>query len=384
MTPMAQPAHNALFQSLTVGDLTLRNRIGMSPMTRQFSPGGVPGPDVARYYQRRAEGGAGLIITEGTGIEDPAALDHPAIPVLYGEAALAGWKQAVDAVHAAGAAIFPQLWHQGVLRDARKSDHPDMSGRRPSGLWGPVGQHSLTQDYIDTVIAPTRPMTDSEIADVVAAYAGAARNAMQVGFDGIAIHGGHGYLIDTFFWAETNRRTDRFGGGPRQRAEFGAEVVRAIRREIGPGKPIQFRFSQHKQQDYLARIGQTPDELGEILNVLADAGVDIFDASIRGFDTPAFAGSDLNLAGWAKKLTGKLSSTVGGIGLSNRLEEMFSGASETKALDNLDRLLARFDRGEFDIVLVGRAMLSDPAWTERVRTGAPFIPFDRGMLGRLV
>ena len=384
MTPMAHPAHNALFQPLTVGDVTLRNRIGMSPMTRQFSPGGVPGPDVARYYQRRAEGGAGLIITEGTGIEDPAALDHPAIPVLYGEAALAGWKQAVDAVHAAGAAIFPQLWHQGVLRDARKSDHPDIPGRRPSGLWGPVGQHSLTHDYIDTVIAPTRPMTESEIANVVAAYAGAARNAMQVGFDGIAIHGGHGYLIDTFFWAETNRRTDRFGGGPRQRAEFGAEVVRAIRREIGPGKPIQFRFSQHKQQDYLARIGQTPDELGEILNVLADAGVDIFDASIRGFDTPAFAGSDLNLAGWAKKLTGKLSSTVGGIGLSNRLEEMFSGASETKALDNLDRLLARFDRGEFDIVLVGRAMLSDPAWTERVRAGAPFIPFDRGMLGRLV
>ena len=128
--------YGSLFTPLTVGNLTLKNRIVMSPMTRQFSPGGVPTEDVAAYYRRRAEGGAGLIITEGTGIEDIAALDSPAIPVLYGDAALAGWKRVVDGVHAAGGRIFPQLWHQGVLRDARKSDNPDVPGRRPSGLWG--------------------------------------------------------------------------------------------------------------------------------------------------------------------------------------------------------------------------------------------------------
>jgi 2,4-dienoyl-CoA reductase-like NADH-dependent reductase (Old Yellow Enzyme family) len=355
----------------------------MSPMTRARSPGGIPGPDVAAYYRRRAEGGAGLIVTEGTGIEDPEAIDNPDIPVLYGETALAGWKTVVDQVHAAGGVIFPQLWHQGPLRDARKSARPDLPGRRPSGLWGPVGHHSLPPDYIESVIAPTRAMTESEIADVVAAFGAAARNAVGVGFDGIAIHGAHGYLIDAFLWAETNRRSDRYGGDLRRRAEFGAELVRAIRREIGPDRPIMFRFSQHKQQDYLAKLGQTPDELGQILNVLAEAGVDIFDASIRGFDTPAFEGSSLNLAGWAKKLTGKLTSTVGGVGLSNRLEEMFAGTSETKALDNLGRVAERFDDGEFDIVLVGRAMLGDPAWAERVRTGTPFAPFDRTALGRL-
>lgn len=380
---MTESKDGALFTPLTMGDLTLDNRIVMAPMTRQFSPGGVPGEDVAGYYRRRAEGGAGLIVTEGTGIEDAEALDSSAIPVMYGDAALAGWKRVVDGVHAAGGRIFPQLWHQGVLRDARKSTiHPHLPGRRPSGLWGPVGHHSLTQDYIDTVIAPTRPMTEEEIADVIAAFARAAKNAIAVGFDGIALHGGHGYLIDTFFWHETNHRTDRYGGGLRQRAEFGAELVRAIRREIGPDKPIMFRFSQHKQQDYHARLGQTPDELGVILNALGDAGVDIMDASIRGFDTPAFEGSDLNLAGWAKKLTGKLSSTVGGIGLSNRLEEMFAGG-ETKALDNLDRVLKRFENGEFDLILVGRGMLGDPAWSDRVRANAPFAPFDRAALGRL-
>jgi 2,4-dienoyl-CoA reductase-like NADH-dependent reductase (Old Yellow Enzyme family) len=374
--------YGPLFTPLTVGNLTLKNRIVMSPMTRQFSPGGVPTQEVAGYYRRRAEGGAGLIVTEGTGIDDIAALDSPAIPVMHGEAALAGWKRVVDEVHAAGGRIFPQLWHQGVLRDARKSAHPDVPGRRPSGLWGPVGHHSLTQDYIDTVIAPTRPMTGEEIADVIAAFARAAKNAVSVGFDGIALHGGHGYLIDSFLWHETNHRTDRWGGTPQKRAEFAAELVRAIRREIGPGVPIMFRFSQHKQQDYWARLGQTPEELGVLLNVIADAGVDILDASIRGFDTPAFEGSDLNLAGWAKTLTGRLSSTVGGIGLSNRLEQMFAG-EETRALDNLDRVLERFDNGEFDLILVGRGMLGDPSWSNRVRAGEPLAPFDKASLGKL-
>ena len=374
--------YGSLFTPLTVGNLTLKNRIVMSPMTRQFSPGGVPTEDVAAYYRRRAEGGAGLIITEGTGIEDEAALDSPAIPVMYGDAALAGWQRVVEGVHAAGGRIFPQLWHQGVLRDARKSDNPNVPGRRPSGLWGPVGHHSLTQDYIDTVLEPTRAMTEEEIADVVAAFAGAAKNAVSIGFDGIALHGGHGYLIDTFMWDATNKRTDRYGGTPERRAEFAAELVRAIRREIGPGVPIMFRFSQHKQQDYWAKLGQTPEELGVILNVLADAGVDVLDASIRGFDTPAFEGSDLNLAGWAKKLTGKLSSTVGGIGLSNRLEQMFAG-EETKALDNLDRVLERFENGEFDLILVGRGMLGDPEWSNRVRAAQPLAPFDKAALSKL-
>jgi len=375
--------YGAFYQPLNVGNLTLKNRVVMAPMTRQFSPGGVPTEDVAGYYRRRAEGGAGLVITEGVGIEDIAALDHPAIPVMYGDAALAGWKRVVDAVHAAGGRIFPQLWHQGVLRAASKSNNPDVPGRRPSGVWGPVSHHSLPEDYIGTVLEPTRPMTEEEIADGVAAFAHAAKNALSVGFDGIALHGGHGYLIDSFMWHETNRRTDRYGGTLEKRAEFAAELVRAIRREIGPGVPIMFRFSQHKQQDYRAKLGQTPEELGVILNVLADASVDIFDASTRGFDMPAFAGSDLNLAGWAKKLTGKISSTVGGIGLSNRLEQMFAG-DETRALDNLDRVLERFERGEFDLIMVGRGMLGDPDWSNRVHANQPLAPFDKAALGRLV
>ena len=158
-------------------------------------------------------------------------------------------------------------------------------------------------------------MTEQDIADVIAAYARSAVRARDAGFDGIAIHGAHGYLIDTFFWAETNQRTDRWGGAVANRTRFGAEVVRAIRAAIGPELPIFFRFSQWKQQDFRARLATTPQELEQLLGPIADAGVDVFDGSVRYFDRAEFEGSPLNLSGWAKKLTGKLAMAVGGIGL---------------------------------------------------------------------
>src|SRR5205823_4076329 len=122
LAPMTDLDVEPLFRPLALRGLQLGNRIVMAPMTRSFSPGGVPGEDVAAYYRRRAEGGTGLLITEGVGIAHASALGDAGLgendlPHLYGDAALAGWKRVVDAVHAAGGAIVPQLWHQGVLRE---------------------------------------------------------------------------------------------------------------------------------------------------------------------------------------------------------------------------------------------------------------------------
>ncbi len=373
---------DVLFTPLTIRKLTLANRIVMSPMTRYFSPGGVPGEDVAAYYRRRAEGGAGLIVTEGVGVDHPSAVDDPAIPHMHGQAALAGWRRVVAEVHAAGGRIFPQLWHQGPLRDPSRSLRPDLIGARPSGHWGRPGHTSYGDDYVDAMRAPTEPMITAEIKAVIAAFASAARNAMEVGFDGIALHAGHGYLIDSFLWAETNLRTDRYGGDPARRAALGAEIVAAVRAEIG-NAPIMFRFSQHKQQDYGARLGQTPEDLGALLKPLAQSGVDLFDASGRHFDRPAFDGSPLSLAGWARRLTGKPTVAIGGIGLGNGLGETLSGSSATTPLDNLDAVRERIARGEFDLAGVGRAILNDPQWPQRVRTGQPPLPFDRANLRRL-
>jgi 2,4-dienoyl-CoA reductase-like NADH-dependent reductase (Old Yellow Enzyme family) len=374
-----------LFQPLQIRSVTLRNRIVMAPMTRNFSPLGVPGVDVAAYYRRRAEGEVGLIITEGVGVDHPAALGDAGLgesnlPHMHGEASLKGWRHVVDEVHAAGGVIFPQLWHQGVMKAVGTGPHPEVAGCRPSGVWGPTGGRVISIDasYVEKMAAPTQPMTEAEIWEVIAAYRRSARHAIDLGFDGIAIHGGHGYMVDNFLWEETNLRTDRWGGDRRRRSEFAVQVVKAIREEIGERYPIVFRFSQWKQQDFKARLANTPEELAEVLQPISDAGVDVFDGSVRYFNRAEFAGSELNLSGWAKKLTGKLAMTVGGVGLNNGMYDTHKDSSA--ASDNLDLLMVRFNRGEFDLVAVGRAILDDSEWPRKARLGDPFKPFDKQSL----
>lgn len=374
-----------LFEPLAIRAVRLKNRIVMSPMTRGHSPGGVPGDDVAAYYRRRAQGETGLIITEGVGIDHPSALGEgglgeDAIPVLNGDAPLAGWRKVVAEVHAAGGLIFPQLWHMGVMKEPGTGRFPDAPPMRPSGIWGPLGRMTaLDAAYIARVATPTRPMTEKEIAETIAAYARSAANAKAVGFDGIAIHGAHGYLIDTFLWSETNRRTDRWGGNRRERARFAVEVVEAIRAAIGEAMPISFRFSQWKQQDFKARLAETPQELEELLVPIAAAGVDIFEASTRYFGRAEFPGAELNLAGWAKRLTGKIAMTVGGVGINVGYYDTMKG-KQADAVTNLDPLLERYNRGEFDLIGVGRSLLNDATWARKVREGEGFLQFDAASL----
>ena len=375
-----------LLSPFALRGMALANRIAMAPMTRYFSPGGVPGDEVPGYYRRRAERGVGLVVTEGIGVAHPVSVDHPGVPLLHGDAAIARWSEIVDGVHAGGAKILPQLWHQGAMWNVEYAGDPrGMEAVRPSGIWGPAdGVISISETSRDTAAATeTRPMSDEDIQDVIDAYGVSARNAIAAGFDGIAIHAAHGYLIDTFFWHETNRRVDRFGGDHKARATFGAEVVKTIRRMIGDDMPIVLRFSQFKMQDYRARLAENPDELAQLLAPLADAGVDMFDGSQRYFDTPIFDGSPLNLAGWAKRLTGKASMTVGGVGLGRTSGSAKHIDDSQKSTDNLLQLVARFEKGEFDMVAVGRSLLNDPAWLEKAIAGAEFSPFDRANLDRL-
>ena len=374
-------ATDPLFAPLRLNErMTLKNRIVMAPMTRNRSPDGVPGPDVAAYYRRRAENDVALIVTEGVAVAHPAAVGDAglaefAVPEMFGEAALAGWRRVVDEVHDAGGLIFPQLWHQGVMRREGSGRYPDARSMRPSGVWGPAGRRTSSDPaYLADVSGPTRPMTDSEIADVIAAFADSAAAAKAAGFDGIALHGAHGYLFDTFFWSETNRRDDHFGGDIVGRSRFAAEVVRAVRTAVGPDLPIMFRFSQWKQQDFDAKVADTPAELERWLGVLVDAGVDILDPSTRVFDTPAFDGSDVSLAGWTRLLTGKPTMAVGSIGLEKDLYAAMTPGHGIAGC-NLDRVMARFDRGEFDLIGVGRSLVADPAWAVRARAGDAFKPY---------
>ena len=354
-----------LFSPFTLNGLTLPNRIVMAPMTRNFSPGGVPGPDVAAYYRRRAEGGVGMILTEGTSPNHPQAANMPQIPHIYGADALAGWVRVVAGVHAAGGRIFSQIWHVGAVQGQTEPKLP-ASPISPSGLLKPgvkIGE----------------PMTQGEIGAMVDAYAQAAVDAQLVGFDGIEIHGAHGYLIDQFFWNGTNQRTDKYGGDLVARTRFAVEVIQECRRRVGPKFPIVLRFSQWKLQDYAARRVPTPDGLSRFLAPLAAAGLDAFHCSTRRFWDSEFEGSDMNLAGWTKKLTGKPTITVGSVSLDvdftvslGRSSKPESSVPEGNGKDRaaeMDHLEAMLARGDFDLVAVGRAMRADSSWAVKVRDG---------------
>lgn len=363
-----------LFQPLTVNGVTLPNRLVMSPMTRGFSPDGVIPETAAEYYGRRADHGIGLIVTEGVAIDSPTAIGNSgaggdAIPDLHGPESMEAWRRVVERVHAAGAIIFPQLWHQGGLRLDDSGRHPGRSPR-PSGIWGPDTPAPFFQpDYLAQRQHVTEPATDEEIADLVSAYARSAANAMQLGFDGVAIHGAHGYLPDTFFWHVTNQRDDRWGGSDLgRRAAFGVALVKAIREVVGDA-PIMFRFSQWKLHDYDARLAETPDELGQLLDALSSAGVDIFDASTRKFAAPAFKGSPLSLAGWAQHLTGKPSMAVGGVGLAQDLQSSLGQSSAFE--DNVPQARDMVARGECSLIGFGRSLLTNADLGDRLRAGQP-------------
>ncbi len=358
------PATETLFRPFITSKLRLKNRIVMAPMTRSFSPGGVPGDDVAAYYARRAAGEVGLIITEGTGIARPGALNDPAVPIFHGEAALEGWAKVAAAVHAAGGKIAPQLWHVGAAIN-RASSAPH-AAEGPSGLFKPGKPYG-------------EAMSVADIDATIAAFASAASDARRLGFDAVELHGAHGYLIDQFQWEGTNRRDDIWG---QQRGRFAQEVVAAVRAAIGADFPLILRLSQWKQQDYDAKLAPTPQAMADWLEPLSAAGVDIFHCSQRRFWEPEFDGSDLNFAGWARKLTGKPAITVGSVGLSGEFIAGFGGEASTPA--PIDDLIARMQRDEFDLVAVGRALIVDPDWAVKIRDAREdFAPFDRSALATL-
>jgi 2,4-dienoyl-CoA reductase-like NADH-dependent reductase (Old Yellow Enzyme family) len=344
-----------LFEPFSYKTLHLPNRIVMAPMTRVRSPSGVPGPDMSDYYRRRAEGGVGLIITEGTTIGRPAASFDANIPNIHNPDSIAAWRDIVDEVHTAGAKIASQLWHVGLSSNPAAAPPPN-----PEAL--PEGPSSNRPEHTE--------MTSQDIDDTIDAFADAAATAQQVGFDAIELHGAHGYLIDQFLWDQSNHRSDRYGGATSDRTTFAQEIVRAVRARVGADYVVILRLSQWKVHDYTAKIAPTPGDLEALLGPISDAGVDIFDMSTRRFWKPEFPGSDLNLAGWTKKLTGKPTVTVGSISVNGAFDGAFNDHTQLggKPVD-LANLYERLAREEFDLVAVGRALITNPDWARKVRAG---------------
>ena len=370
---MSSVSTDVLFQPLAFGKAQARNRLAMAPMTRKRAPGGIPTEAVAAYYRRRADGGIGLIFSEGSFIDHPSAQAHSGrsytdIPRFFGREALLGWERVLGGVHQAGTLFVPQLWHVGEVRRLGMPEEPTVPG---------YGPHEIIEDG-KVVVKAMDPRACETIAE---SYARCAISAQEMGCDGIALHGAHGYLLDQFLWPKSNARDDALGGAMENRCRFACLVIERIRDSVAPDFPIVFRFSQWKMSDYNARIAETPGELKIMLQRLVAAGVDWFDVSTRRFWEPAFDTDPRSLAAWTRALSGKPVIAVGSIGLdqphhSKLFRDKFNIDAQVVELDNL---VTAMTRGDFDMAAVARAILADPEWVEKVRSGrmAKIRPFER-------
>lgn len=350
--------NSILFSPITLGNLTLKNRIAMAPMTRTQAKNNIPTEDMIYYYAKRAKGGTALIISEGTFVNHEVANGNFNAPAFYGDA-LIMWKKLVDKVHASGAKIIPQLWHAGNTRKLGVTPNENMVSI------GPMDEYIKGKQTV-------RAMSQNDIDEVIKAFTKAALDAKELNFDGIELLAAHGYLIDQFFWEKTNQRTDKYGGTFTNRLRFANELVKSTKKAVGKDFPVVFRFSQWKTIDYDAKIAKNEKELKELLLSLVEAGVDIFHVSEKRFWMPAFKESPLTLATLTKKITNKPVITVGNIGLDEDLETI--KLVEKKLKDN-----------EFDIVAVGRALLADANWVNKIKENRinEIIPFSKECLNKL-
>ncbi len=360
-----------LFTPFTFNGLTLPNRFVMPGMQRQWCDDGVPQPRLADYYRDRVEGGVGLIITESCAVDHPSSTQVPFF-CRINDATMSAWERCFNAVNRAGGRMFLQLWHEGAVRKeggaGLYSRFPTLS---PSGL-----VHAGKLNGQTATLADLDAIRDAFVRGALA--------AREIGAAGVEVHACHGYLLDQFLWPETNRRDDGYGGDDiRHRVRFPAEIVRAIREALGPHFPISFRFSQWKEVNYNARIVPTPQDLATMLQILRTAGVDVFHASARYFWIPEWPsaqaegsvvrvekGSDLGIAGWTKSLTDAPVIAVGSVGLDTDVMDNFFG-KEAKSTGEagLRELLRRFNNREFDLISVGRGLIGDPQWVNKVRDG---------------
>jgi 2,4-dienoyl-CoA reductase-like NADH-dependent reductase (Old Yellow Enzyme family) len=347
-----------LFAPLTIKGITLPTRFIMPAMNRGWTVDGVPSDRYAEYYASRVRRGIALVITGACPIDHPSssAMTDPIISPQSG----AAWAKATAAVTDAGGHMFQQLWHEGAIRVEGRGPYPEAPTLSPSGL-----AHADRPNG--------RPATIDELEEIKQAFVQAALVARDSGFVGVEVHGAHGFLLDQFLWADTNRRTDGYGGSTvLERARFPLEVIAAIRAAVGPDYIISYRFSQWKEVAFDATIMDVQSELATFLAAFRTAGVDMFNCSSRYFWKPEVPGSDLNLAGWAKQFTDVPVVAVGSVGLKI---DLFGGfLAEGLDLDfageaQLDILARQFERGEFDLIAVGRAMIGDADWLIKVREG---------------
>jgi len=361
-----------LFEPTTIKSLRLANRIVMAPMTRSFAgPEGVPNDRIAAYYARRARYGVGLILTEGVAVNMTDAHGDIGIPSISTNTQEAAWRRVVEAVHAEGGKIGIQLWHCGRLGHSRAM---------PEGIC-PVGPSALIADEKGFYVDPADPSTfdgsvpfevphelsESEVLVKIEEFANCAERAQRAGFDLVELHGAHGYLIHSFLNSKSNHRNDEFGGNAERRGAFPVCIVQAIRARCGKDWPIAIRLSQFTTEDIRELTWKKPNDLAVNVQQLLDAGIDVFHGSQHKLATPGFGDAGPSFAEALKKLSGKPTIGVGGVTYTTAMFETLQGIASriTDPVDAADAIR----EGCVDLVAVGRSLIANPDWCEKVRSG---------------
>ncbi|WP_372770858.1 alkene reductase [Pseudoalteromonas sp.] len=255
-----------LFDNLQLGGLTLQNRIVMAPMTRSRAtqPGNIPNDLMAEYYAQRAS--AGLIITEGAPIS-PVARGYSLTPGIYTEEQIAGWQKVTQAVHERGGKIFIQLWHVGRRSSTAIEGLQPLAPsalKEPDKVYGPMANGEL--GMIETTMP--KAMDLSDIQNTVDDFVIAAKNAMLAGFDGVEIHGAHGYLLDQFMRRYANQRNDQYGGSIENRIRLTVDVCNAVANAIGSDK-VGLRISPFVSSSFQQHDSEMPKLTLALLKALA-------------------------------------------------------------------------------------------------------------------
>ncbi|MDF1667818.1 MAG: 12-oxophytodienoate reductase [Planctomycetota bacterium] len=358
------------FKPWSLKSMTLRNRIVMAPMTRRkAAEDGIATDEIRQYYERRAQGEVGLIISEGTGIDGVHSFDTATVPRFETPEQHAAWKRVVDSVHEAGGAFAPQLWHCGRLASNPIGPCDDQLSDRPDGTPRPK----------------IRGMNSDDFKQVLNAYISAATASIEMGCDALEIHGAHGYLLDSFLSPSNNTREDEYGGSLENRMRFPLEVVRAVREAVGPDFPVIYRFSQWKVDDYKELKFQNSSELSQWVLALRDAGVDILHVSTRDANDVAFEDEDpkKTLAGWSRDLSLLPVIAVGKVSVTLPMDKAYGEVKDTVA-DPWPKLKLLEDE-EADLIAVGRALIANPNWVQTVRDGhwQDLTSFDKSLLADL-
>lgn len=337
---------DALFTPLAVGDLVLKNRIVMAPLTRNRARHSDDAPyDIhAEYYAQRA--GAGLIVTEGTQIS-PEGKGYAFTPGIYSPSQIAGWKAVTDAVHAKGGLIAAQIWHVGRISHTSLQE----DGRAPVAP-SAIGAGSKTfdgSDFVDTSVP--RALELSEIPRVVADYRQAAQNAKDAGFDAVEIHAANGYLIDQFLRDTSNQRTDAYGGSVENRVRLLKEVVAAVTDVVGAGR-VGVRLSPFSNANNVGIDSDTVTTFSAAIDVLNDAGI----AFLHMVEGQTGGPRD-----WPAGALEALRIRFKGVYMANN------------GYDRAAAITAVAD-GKADLVAFGKLYISNPDLAERLAADAPLNP----------